>query len=144
MTPEEENPASRDGGVRGPDYLKILAAVDAAAGDMFDLHQLAAGDLLRIVTARTTYVFRVLDPKMRDCVVESDRPGRPTGPARIMGCTIGLSSTIKPWHLFCGGNLEFTHSNGERVHTTTAIRAIEWVRAGGNSGSEGLQPARES
>jgi hypothetical protein len=126
--PSEEDRSPADGMVRGPDYLKVLDAVNAAAGDEFDLTQLQAGDRLRIVTDKTIYTFRIVDPVMRDAVVESNRPERSYGPCRIMGCTIGLSSSIKPNHLFCGGNLEFTHKAGERTHTTTAIRAIEWLR----------------
>ncbi len=121
-------PASDDassGQVRAPDYLKVLAAVNATCGAEFDLRTLQAGDVLRITTEKTVYTFRMLDPKMRDALVESDRPERSYGPCRIMGCTIGMSSSIKPNHLHCGGNLEFTHQDGERVHTTTAIRAIE-------------------
>jgi len=117
------------GHVRAPDWLKAVDAMNEAAGDEFDLTQLQSGDLLRVTTAKSAYTFRILDPVMRDAVVESDRPGRNYGPCRIMGCTFGLSSTIKPNHLFCGGNLQFTHTKGERTHTTTAIRAIEWLRS---------------
>lgn len=127
LTPEDESLLPQ-GLVRGPDYLKVLDAVNAAAGDGFDLTQIQAGDRIRVVTNKTIYTFRIVDPIMRDAVVESNRPERSYGPCRIMGCTIGLSSSIKPNHLFCGGNLEFTHTSGERTHTTTAIRAIEWLR----------------
>jgi hypothetical protein len=121
--------ADAAGPLRAPDWLKAVDAMNAAAGEEFDLTQLQAGDLLRVTTAKSMYTFRILDPVMRDAVVEGDRPGRNYGPCRIMGCTFGLSSTIKPNHLFCGGNLQFTHTQGERTHTTTAIRAIEWLRS---------------
>ncbi len=111
-----------------PDYLQVLSDSCNTSGDEFDLTQLQAGDRLRIATNKTTYVFLILDPVMRDAVVESDRTDRPCGPCRIMGCTIGLSSSIKPNHLFCGGNLLFTHSGGERSHTTTTIQSIVWLR----------------
>lgn len=129
MTASSQNspPNERDA-TGAPDYLKVLAAMTATSGDEFDLSQLLAGDRLRISTDKTTYLFRIVDPLMRDAVVESDRLDRPSGPCRIMGCTIGMSSSIKPNHLFCGGNLRFTHSAGERTHTTTAIRSIEWLR----------------
>jgi hypothetical protein len=127
LPPEASRPTP-EGLVRGPDWLKAVDAMNDAAGDEFDLTQIQAGDLLRVTTAKSTYTFRIIDPLMRDAVVECDRPGRNYGPCRIMGCTFGLSSSIKPNHLFCGGNLEFTHTKGERTHTTTAIRAIQWVR----------------
>lgn len=136
--PSENDKPTPDGMVRGPDYLKVLDAVNAAAGDEFDLTQLQPNDRLRIVTDKTTYTFRIVDPVMRDAVVESNRPERSYGPCRIMGCTMGLGSSIKPNHLFCGGNLEFTHKAGERTHTTTAIRAIEWLRV--KADSEARQP----
>jgi hypothetical protein len=117
-----------DGQVSGPDWLSAVDACNARVGDEFDLCQLAVGDVLRVATAKSSYTFRIVDPVMRDVLIESSRPDRPSGPGRIMGCTFGLSSSIKPDHLFCGGNLEFTHTNGERTHTTTAIRAIEWLR----------------
>lgn len=126
--PSDEDSSLPGGMVSGPDYLKVLNAVSASAGDEFDLTQIQAGDRIRIVTDKTIYSFRIVDPVMRVAVVESNRAERSYGPCRIMGCTIGLSSSIKPDHLFCGGNLEFTHKGGERTHTTTTIRAIEWLR----------------
>jgi hypothetical protein len=129
----ENNQSTPDGMVRGPDYLKALEAVNGAAGDEFDLTQLQPNDRLRIVTDKTIYTFRIVDPVMRDAVVESNRPESSYGPCRIMGCTMGLSSSIKPNHLFCGGNLEFTHKAGERTRTTTAIRVIEWLRVKADS-----------
>lgn len=120
--------AAGSAGVKAPDWLKAVDAANAATGDQFDLRQLEASDHLRVTSSHTVYTFRIVDPVMRDVVVESNREDRPSGPARIMGCTFGLSSSIKPDHLFCGGNLEFTHQNGERIHTTTAIRKVEWLR----------------
>jgi hypothetical protein len=59
-----------------------------------------------------------------EAVVSSDDPKAPSGPVRIMGCSFGLSSSIRPDAFFCGGNLEFTHSNGEKTWTTSPIREI--------------------
>lgn len=116
-----------DDWVRGPDWLKAVAMIGSAAGQEFDLTQIHAGDLLRVSTAQTIYVFKIVDPVMRDALVLANREGRPQGACRIMGCTYGRSRSIKPDHLFYGGNLEFTHAEGIRTHTTTAIRAIEWL-----------------
>lgn len=122
-------------GPRAPDWLGVVEAAVAGSDDEFDLSCLAAGDWLRVTTRHTVYTFHIVDPVRRDAIVATDRPDRPAGPARIMGCTFGLSSTIKPDHLFCGGNLEFTHRAGEWVHTTTAILKVEWLRA--NPGPQG-------
>lgn len=117
--------------VRAPDWLKAIVLASEEAGDEFDLTTLQAGDWLRVTTLHTVYTLRIVDPVTRDVLLSTDRADRPAGPARLMGCTFGLSSTIKPDHLFCGGNLEYTHDGGERIHTTTAIRQVEWLRVGG-------------
>ncbi len=113
---------------RAPDWLQAIDALNAELGDEFDLTELQVDDQLRVTTGSTVYTFRIVDPKMRDVTVEADRENRPSGRARIMGCVFGMGSSIKPDHLFCGGNLEFTHKEGKRTHTTTAIRKVEWMR----------------
>jgi hypothetical protein len=47
-----------------------------------------------------------------------------------MGCTFGLSSSIKPDHLFCGGNLELSYQldGAPMTHTTTTIKEIHLRR----------------
>jgi hypothetical protein len=112
-----------------PDWLTVLRKHVEDGGAEFDLGQLQAGDLLRVVTGHTTYDFVIKEG--RDAELETDRPDRPAGPVRIMGCTFGMSSSIKPDHLFCGGNLEFTFEGGAMTHLTTAIREIDWLRREG-------------
>ena len=92
----------------------------------FDLRQLQPGDLLRVVTGHTRY--DLLSIAGRDAQLTTDHPNRPSGKVKIMGCTFGQSSSIKPDHLFCGGSLEFTFEEGRMTHLTTAIKEIHWLR----------------
>jgi hypothetical protein len=93
-----------------------------------DLTELQTGDVLRVGTLNTLYTLRLLDDRFAD--LETDRPNRPLGRVKIMGCTFGLSTTISPDHLFCGGNLELNfYRDGLRmIHTTSAIRRLQWIR----------------
>jgi hypothetical protein len=111
-----------------PDWEKFLEGAAKNCGDEFDLTQLASGDELRVTSENTVYLFRMVGS--RDATLVTDRPDRPSDRVRLMGCTFGLSSTIRPDHLFCGGNLEFTFERGQArmTHTTTAIRRIDWLR----------------
>lgn len=108
------------------DWLLYLKAVEGKYGDEFDLSQLSPGDVLKVVTQHADYLFTTIEG--RDAELLCLRAGRPNGRVRIMGCTFGRSSSIKPDHLFCGGNLELTyHLEGvPMTHTTTAIREIYW------------------
>lgn len=108
------------------DWLDHLKNHAQSAGEELDLEALQPGDLLQVITLHTTYAFKILQG--RDAELATDRPDRPSGPVRIQGCTFGASTTIKPGHLFCGGNLEFQYQNGERIQTTTAIKEIRLVR----------------
>ena len=110
------------------DWLTRLQEHGADEHAELDLQELRAGDVLRVGTLNTLYTFRMRDDRFAEMV--TDRPNRPAGPVKIMGCTFGLSTTISPDHLFCGGNLEFTfHRDGMRMtHTTSAIRRLQWVR----------------
>ena len=94
-----------------------------------DLSGVAPGDLVRVVTKNTLYSLKLVDAD-RAAELTTNRPDRPSGRVHIMGCTFGLSSTISPDRLFCGGNLEFNFLlEGVRMtHTTSSIRTIQWVR----------------
>ena len=107
------------------DWLSHLQQHVADDHAELDLTELRDGDLLQIGTRNTIYTLRVLDDRFAE--LATNRPNRPTGRVKIMGCTFGLSTTISPDHLFCGGNLEFTfHADGHRMtHTTSAIRSIQ-------------------
>ena len=97
---------------------------------ILSLAVLCAGDSLQVVTRNTTYTFQMLGP--RDAVLSTNRKDRPAGPARLRGCTIGRSSSISPDHLFCGGNLEFLFNSTKKIHRTTEISAISWLRRSRN------------
>jgi len=108
--------------------ISFLKATEEQIGDEFDLTQLAAGDELIVTTRHTEYSFKIISDRV--ATLNCSRPDRPHAQVQIMGCTFGRSSSIKPDHLFCGGNLEFTYeTDGRRmVHKTTAIKAIYWRR----------------
>jgi hypothetical protein len=109
-----------------PDWLAFVKSESEKIGDRFDLTQVKAGDILRITTAHTSYLLHM--KSAREGELTTNRPDRPHGRVRLIGCTLGLSSSIMANHLFCGGSLEFTFCEGadRMTHTTTAIRKIEW------------------
>jgi hypothetical protein len=106
------------------DFGSFVKSGSAKFGDQLDLRELQSGDELRVVTQHTEYVFAVLDHLGAE--LTTSRSDRPFGYVKIMGCTFGASASIRPDHLFCGGNLEFTYKvEGQPVtHRTTAIKAI--------------------
>lgn len=110
------------------DWLQYLRSNEGKLGDELELSQLQPGDLLRIVTLNSEYFLTI--GNSREATLVCPQPGRPAGPVSIMGCTFGLSSSIKPDHLFCGGNLELSYQSGgvPMTHTTTAIKEIHLQR----------------
>ncbi len=110
------------------DWVQYLKSSEGTLGDELELSTLQPGDLLRIVTLNSEYFLTILTGL--DAMLVCPQPGRPAGPVSIMGCTIGLSSSIRPNHLFCGGNLELRYQvEGVSVtHTTTAIKEIHLQR----------------
>ena len=110
------------------DWMQYLRSNEGKLGDELELSQLQAGDRLRVVTLNSEYCLTIVNG--REATLVCPQPGRPSGPVSIMGCTFGLSSSIKPDHLFCGGNLELTYVSKGRpmTHTTTAIKEIHLQR----------------
>jgi hypothetical protein len=106
------------------DFGSFVESSSARFGDQFDLRELRSGDELRVVTLHTEYIFAMLNDRSAD--LTTSRPDRPQARVKIAGCTFGASASIKPDHLFCGGNLEFNYElEGQRMtHRTTAIKAI--------------------
>jgi hypothetical protein len=90
----------------------------------FPLSQLSPGDVLRVVTEHTNYLFTVLDD--HEASLQCSRSDRPSGSVRISGCGFGFSHAFKPGHLFCGGRMEFTFLLDKKLtrYRTTSIRAI--------------------
>src|SRR5215212_6278096 len=111
------------------DWLARLKQHASSEAAELDLTELRPGDVLKVGTRNTLYILKLTNEE-RFAEVQTDHPNRPSGKVKIMGCTFGLSSTISPNHLFCGGSLEFSfQSEGVRMtHTTSAIRRIELVR----------------
>ena len=120
--PKPETSATQS--VSVDDWVQYLKSNEGKLGAELELSQLRAGDLLRIVTLNSEYFLTIVNG--REATLVCPQPGRPSGPVSIMGCTFGLSSSIKPDHLFCGGNLELNYiSKGvPMTHTTTAIKEI--------------------
>jgi hypothetical protein len=110
------------------DWVQYLRSNEGKLGDELELSQLQPGDLLRIVTLHSEYFLTIV--KGREATLVCPQPGRPAGTVSIMGCTFGLSSSIKPDHLFCGGNLELNYQldGVSMTHTTTAIKEIHLQR----------------
>ena len=110
-----------------PDWEAFLRAREAASVPEIVLTSLQPNDRLLLLTERTAYTFVMRGPNEAD--VTSNRTDRPSGRVIIRGCTFGASSSIKPDHIFCGGNLEFTHGEPPKVTTTTTIRALQLIQA---------------
>ena len=110
------------------DWVQYLRSNEGKLGEELELSQLQPGDLLRIVTLNSEYFLTI--GKGREATLICPQSGRPAGPVSIMGCTFGLSSSIKPDHLFCGGNLELSYQleGVSMTHTTTAIKEIRLQR----------------
>jgi hypothetical protein len=110
------------------DWSQYLRSTEGKLGDELELAALRPGDLLRIVTLNSEYFLTIV--RDREATLVSPQPGKPTGAVCIMGCTFGLSSSIKPGHLFCGGNLELRYQleGVSMTHTTTAIKEIHLRR----------------
>jgi len=81
-----------------------------------------------VVTQNAEYSLTIGEG--REATLQCSEPGRPEGRVRIMGCTFGQSSSIKPDHFFCGGNLElrYERDGAAMTHRTTAIKEIQWGR----------------
>lgn len=111
------------------DWLSRLKQHAESDHAELDLAVLTPGDLVRVETKNTLYTLKLIDAD-RFAELTTDRADRPAGRVKIMGCTFGLSSTISPDRLFCGGNLElnFLQEGVRMTHTTSSIRAIQCVR----------------
>lgn len=109
------------------DWEEFIRRHQAAGIVELDLTTLRPGDTLHVITTQTAYTFKMLESS--EAMMTASRADRPSGRVRINGGTFGASSSIKPDHLFCGGNLEFTHRDGHETTTTTTIRALQLVQS---------------
>jgi hypothetical protein len=109
------------GGI-GWDWKSFIQSLPTAFQKELDLTALVPGDHVLIKTRNALYLFSWQGAEMAELCTNSQRA--PSGPIRIMGCSFGLSSSIRPDALFCGGNLEFTYQAGEKTWTTSEIDEI--------------------
>jgi hypothetical protein len=119
-----------------PDWKSFLKSLPESFEQEIALKAIVPGDRVLIKTRNSAYLFDWKD--VDEANVRSNDPKAPSGPVRIMGCSFGLSTSIRPDVLFCGGNLEFTHSNGEKTWTTSPIREIHLLHR--SQPSTKLQP----
>jgi hypothetical protein len=114
------------------DWEAFISRQAGLHDDELDLGTVRPGDLLRVVTAHTKYVFRIINGQ--DALLSCSRADRPEGQVRIAGCGYSFSSTFKPKRLFCGGHLEFTFVRESKPtrFRTTSIQAIEHCHRGGS------------
>lgn len=110
-----------------PDWEEYLRKHQASNIAELDLRTVKTGDILLVLTLHTAYTFTMLGRD--EAMLTTNRADRPTGRVRINGCTFGASSTIKPDHLFCGGNVEFVHGENHLVYITSEIRGIQLAQA---------------
>jgi hypothetical protein len=113
------NPSSDQFGL---DWKSFVESLSDSFEEELSLASIVPGDRVLIKTRNTLYLF--LWKGRDEADVRSNDAKAPSGAVRIMGCSFGLSSSIRPDALFCGGNLEFTHSQGEKTWTTSPIVEI--------------------
>ena len=107
------------------DWLYWLGQADF--GDKLDLSILQMGDALLVESHNSRYQLVCEDAAERWFDVRCNQAQRPQGWMRLMGCTVGQSSSISPDALFCGGNLELRQTLSENetlIHRTSTIRKI--------------------
>jgi hypothetical protein len=119
----------------GSDWKAFIESHPGLKQDELSLASITPGDRILIKTRNTHYLFAWRSAEL--AILRASSAKAPSGPVRIMGCSFGLSSSIRPDALFCGGNLEFTHCNGERTWTTSEIKEIHLLQPS-------VQPAKSA
>jgi hypothetical protein len=109
----------------GWDWTSFIQSLPTAFQKELDLTAVVPGDHVLIKTRNALYLFTCKGPDLAELC--TNNPKAPSGPVRIMGCSFGLSSSIRPDALFCGGNLEFTYQQGNKTWTTSEIDEIHLV-----------------
>jgi hypothetical protein len=113
----------------GGDWSSFVHSFSEPSCNELDLRRIKAGDCVVVKTRNTLYL---LEWKTSDAVeLRSNNPATPTGPVRVMGCTFGLSTSIRPDFLACGNNLELTYNDGHRTWTTSPIEEIHHLQRTG-------------
>jgi len=120
--------AERDSGEAGIDWIAFLKESGEKVQEELALNELEQGEAFSATTLNSIYFMRMLDREKRTADLVTNIAGRPQGEIIVNGCTWGRSSSIRPDHLFVGGNLEFSfidESTGlQMTHTTSDIREL--------------------
>ena len=111
---------------RGGDWVSFIQSLPPSFQKELDLETVAPGDRVLVKTRNTLYLFTWKGPDQAELF--TNKGNAPRGPVKIMGCSFGLSSSIRPNALFCGGNLELTYQKGEKTWTTSEIDEIYLLR----------------
>jgi hypothetical protein len=111
-------------GLAGSNWLDSAQSASDGFSAELDLDSLRAGDIVRVDTKNTKYLFEILD--RREAMLQCSRPDRPSGRALIAACGSRCSTSFKPHHLFCGERLQFTSLDGSEpvAYRTTSITGI--------------------
>jgi len=109
-----------------PDWELFLRQHEKDSLAELELRTLRPGDRVLVLTQQTAHTLILRTDT--EAELTTNRADRPSGIVTINGCTFGASSSIKPGHLFCGGNLEFRSGHSRTVYTTTEIRAIQVIQ----------------
>ena len=113
------------------DWSTFVHSLTEPTCNELDLRRMAEGDSVVVKTRNTLYL---LEWKTADSVeLRTNSASAPSGPVRIMGCTFGLSSSIRPDFLTCGSNLEVTYNDGHRTWTTSPIEEIHHLQRNGGA-----------
>jgi hypothetical protein len=104
------------------DWKSFVESLPRTCEEELSLSSIVPGDRVLVKTRNTLYLFTWKGGD--EAEVRANDAKAPAGDVKIMGCSFGLSSSIRPDALFCGGNLEFTHSKGEKTWTTSPIEEI--------------------
>jgi hypothetical protein len=120
------------------DWEEFAHRYGKSDAEEFSLNRLVPGDVLRVVTEHTNYLFTVIDDN--EACLQCSRSDRPSGSVRIAGCGFGFSHAFKPRHLFCGGRMEFTFLRDDkrlRFRTTSIVAIVHEQR---NFTAAGMDP----
>jgi hypothetical protein len=107
------------------EWQSFLESLPSSFEKELSLASIVSGDRVVIKTRNTLYMF--VWKSLDEADLRTNDPDAPAGPVRIMGCTFGMSSSVRPDAFVCGANLEFTHAGGEKTWTTSPIREIHRV-----------------
>src|SRR5260370_2999335 len=95
------------------DWEQFASRYGESDTEEFSLSRLNPGDVLRVVTEHTNYLFTAANN--REVRLQCSRADRPSGNVRISGCGFGLSHAFKPRLLLGGGRTEFACATNQML-----------------------------